>query len=96
MGLQVAAKRGSGRDANACPKEELERSPEGKGMTKFEAHIVLNQVRDGVLHPESVVIAALCLTGDIYAKCPNLESDTSTGTDDRTHPYPLHSALQND
>lgn len=63
-------------------------------MTKFEAHIVLNQVRDGALHPESVVIAALCITGDIYAKCPNLDSAADIGSGDRSSPYPLPSALQ--
>lgn len=65
-------------------------------MTKHEAHIVLNQVRDGVLHPESVVIRALTITGDIHAKCVNLESDTSARTGDRTNPYMLPSALQVD
>lgn len=63
-------------------------------MNKQEAHIVLNQVREGVLHPQSVIIRALTITGDIHAKCVNLESDTSTGTDDRTHPCCLPSALQ--
>jgi hypothetical protein len=65
-------------------------------MNKQEAHIVLNQVREGVLHPQSVIIKALTITGDIHARCVNLESDTSTGTDDRTSPYLLPSALQND
>jgi len=63
-------------------------------MTKFEAHIVLNQVRDGVLHPESVIIRALTITGDIHARCLNLESYSSTGDDDRVSPYLLPSALQ--
>jgi len=63
-------------------------------MTKFEAHIILNQVRDGVLHPESVIIRALTITGDIHARCVNLESDTSTGTDDRSSPLLLPNALQ--
>jgi hypothetical protein len=65
-------------------------------MNKQEAHIVLNQVREGVLHPQSVIIKALTITGDIHARCPNLEPDTSTGTDDRDSPYLLPSALQND
>jgi len=63
-------------------------------MTKFEAHIVLNQVRDGVLHPESVIIRALTITGDIHARCPNLDSHSSTGTDDRDSPFCLPSDLQ--
>ena len=63
-------------------------------MNKQEAHIVLNQVREGVLHPQSVIIRALTITGDIHARCVNLESDTSTGNDDRDSPHPLPSALQ--
>ena len=63
-------------------------------MNKQEAHIVLNQVREGVLHPQSVIIKALTITGDIHARCVNLESDTSTGTDDRDSPFCLPSALQ--
>jgi hypothetical protein len=63
-------------------------------MNKQEAHIVLNQVREGLLHPQSVILKALTITGDIHARCTNLESDTSTGTDDRNSPFPLPSALQ--
>lgn len=65
-------------------------------MNKHEANQVLNQVREGVLYPQSVIIRALTITGDIHVKCPNLESDTSTGTDDRVSPFMLPSALQND
>lgn len=65
-------------------------------MNKQEAHIVLNQVREGVLHPQSVIIKALTITGDIHARCVNLESDIPTGTDDGDSPYLLPSALQND
>ena len=65
-------------------------------MNKQEAHIVLNQVREGLLHPQSVIIKALTITGDIHARCTNLESDSVTGIDDRTRPYLLPSALQND
>jgi hypothetical protein len=63
-------------------------------MNKQEAHIVLNQVREGIFYPESVIIKALTITGDIHAKCVNLESDTSSRTDDRFSPYLLPSALQ--
>jgi hypothetical protein len=63
-------------------------------MNKQEAHIVLNQVREGLLHPQSVIIKALTITGDIHAKCPNLESYSSARTDDRDSPYLLPSALQ--
>ena len=40
-------------------------------MTKFEAHIILNQVREGVLHPQSTVIKALTVTGDIHVRLDN-------------------------
>jgi hypothetical protein len=65
-------------------------------MNKHEANQLLNQVKEGIFHPQSAIIKALTITGDIYAKCVNLESDTSTGTGDRTSPYMLPSALQND
>jgi hypothetical protein len=64
-------------------------------MNKHEANQVLNQVREGVLHPQSVIIRALTITGDIHAKCVNLESYSSTRTDDRDSPFCLPSALQN-
>jgi hypothetical protein len=63
-------------------------------MNKHEANQLLNQVREGLLHPQSVIIKALTITGDIHAKCVNLESDTSIDTDGRDSPFPLPSALQ--
>jgi len=63
-------------------------------MNKQEANIILNQVREGLLHPQSVIIKALTITGDIHARCTNLESDSSTRTVDRDSPFPLPSALQ--
>jgi len=63
-------------------------------MNKHEANQVLNQVREGILYPQSVIIKALTLTGDIHARCTNLESDSSTGTDGRDSPFPLPSSLQ--
>jgi hypothetical protein len=63
-------------------------------MNKQEANQLLNQVKEGVLHPQSAIIRALTITGDIHARCVNLESDTSTGTDDRDSPFPLPSSLQ--
>jgi hypothetical protein len=63
-------------------------------MNKQEANIILNQVREGLLHPQSVIIKALTITGDIHARCTNLESDSFTGTDGRDSPFPLPSALQ--
>ena len=63
-------------------------------MNKHQANQVLNEVREGILYPQSVIIKALVTTGDIYAKCPNLESDIPTGIDDSRSPFPLPSALQ--
>ena len=63
-------------------------------MNKQEANQVLNQVREGILYPQSVIIKALTITGDIHAKCVNLESDSSTRTVDRDSPLLLPSALQ--
>ena len=63
-------------------------------MNKQEANIILNQVREGLLHPQSVIIKALTITGDIHARCTNLESYSVTGTDDRDSPFCLPSALQ--
>jgi hypothetical protein len=63
-------------------------------MNKHEANQVLNQVRKGIFYPDSVIIKALTITGDIHARCPNLESDSSARTDDRDSPFPLPSALQ--
>ena len=63
-------------------------------MNKHEANQILNQVREGILYPQSVIIKALTITGDIHAKCVNLESYSSTRTDDRDSPFSLPSALQ--
>jgi hypothetical protein len=63
-------------------------------MNKHQANQVLNEVREGILYPQSVIIKALVTTGDIHAKCPNLESDIPTRNDDRVSPNHLPSALQ--
>ena len=58
-------------------------------MTKYEAHVILNEVREGVLHPESVIVKALVVTGDIYARCTRLDSSVVIrGTDSPTCPSP--------
>jgi hypothetical protein len=56
-------------------------------MTKFEAHIILNQVREGVLHPQSVVIKALTITGDICGKLtsPDSAADNRCSSSDSPH-----------
>jgi hypothetical protein len=38
-------------------------------MTKYQAHVILNEVREGVIHPQSVVLKALVTTGDIDGRC---------------------------
>jgi len=63
-------------------------------MNKQEANQLLNQVREGILYPQSVIIKALTITGDIHARCTNLEPYSSTGTDGRDSPFPLPSSLQ--
>lgn len=64
-------------------------------MNKHQANQVLNEVREGVLYPQSVIIKALVTTGDIHAKCPNLESDIPTRNDDSDSPNHLYADLQN-
>lgn len=51
-------------------------------MNKQEANQLLNQVRGGILHPPSAIIKALTITGDIHARCFDLDSGAlSRGTD---------------
>lgn len=51
-------------------------------MTRQEANQLLNQVRGGILHPPSAIIKALTITGDIHARCFDLDSAAlSRGTD---------------
>jgi hypothetical protein len=40
-------------------------------MNRQEANQLLNQVREGVLHPPSIVIKALTITGDIHVRLDN-------------------------
>jgi len=63
-------------------------------MDSIQAHKILNEVKEGIYHTQNDIVRALVTTGDIDVKCPNLESDTSTGIDDRTRPHLLPSALQ--
>lgn len=64
-------------------------------MNKQEANIILNQVREGVLHPQSIIIKALTITGDIYAKCPNLDSTADSGCTHSDSPHVPDAAVQN-
>ena len=64
-------------------------------MNRQEANQLLNQVKEGVLHPQSVVIKALTITGDI---CGKLSSPDSTADSRWTHsdsPSVHHAAVQN-
>ena len=64
-------------------------------MNRQEAHIILNQVREGVLHPQSTIIKALTITGDIYAKCPNLDSTAGIRCSSSDSPHVPDAAVQN-
>ena len=58
-------------------------------MNKQEANTILNQVREGILHPQSIIIKALTITGDIHARCTRLDSSVVIrGTDSPTCPSP--------
>ena len=51
-------------------------------MNRQEANQLLNQVREGVLHPPAAIIKALTITGDIHDKCSSPYNSTdSRGTD---------------
>ncbi len=63
-------------------------------MTKFEAHIILNQVREGVLHPQSIVIKALTITGDICGKLTSPDSAADSGFTHSDSPTVHHACLQ--
>ena len=52
-------------------------------MTKDDAHKLLDQIKEGALHPPEQVIAALTLTGDIdvFYKTPTItEEQQQTGS----------------
>ena len=63
-------------------------------MDTIQAHKILNEVKEGLYHTQNDIVRALVTTGDIHARCVNLESYSSTRTDDRVSPYLLPSALQ--
>jgi hypothetical protein len=63
-------------------------------MNKHEANQVLNQVREGIFHPQSVIIKALVTTGDIHARCVNLDNDIHSGTGHRHSPNPSSTLIQ--
>ena len=63
-------------------------------MNKQEANIILNQVREGVLHPQSVVIKALTITGDICGKLTSPDSTADSGCSSSDSPSVYHACLQ--
>jgi len=63
-------------------------------VNRLEANQLLNQVREGVLHPQSIIIKALTITGDIYAKCPNLDSTTDSGCSSSDSPHVPDAVVQ--
>jgi hypothetical protein len=64
-------------------------------MNRQEANQLLNQVREGVLHPPSAIIKALTLTGDIHDKCPNLDSTADRRCSSCDSPDMPDAAVQN-
>jgi hypothetical protein len=63
-------------------------------MNKQEANQLLNQVREGVLHPQSIIIKALTITGDICGKLTSPDSTTNSGWTHSDSPTVHHACLQ--
>jgi hypothetical protein len=63
-------------------------------MNRQEANQLLNQVREGVLHPQSIIIKALTITGDIHGKCFTNHHATDSGGTDSLNPSVHHAHLQ--
>ena len=63
-------------------------------MNRQEANQLLNQVREGVLHPPSAIIKALTITGDIHDKCPNLDSTADSRCSSSDSPHMPDAAIQ--
>jgi hypothetical protein len=55
-------------------------------MNRQEANQLLNQVREGVLHPPSIVIKALTITGDIHVRLDNHISTRCSDSDNTSVP----------
>ena len=64
-------------------------------MNRQEANIILNQVREGIMHPLATVIKALTITGDIHDKCPNLDSTADSRCSSCDSPHVPDAAVQN-
>ena len=55
-------------------------------MNKQEANQLLNQVKGGILHPPSVIIKALTITGDIHDKRSSPYNSTDSRRSDSYNP----------
>ena len=64
-------------------------------MNRQEANQLLNQVREGVLHPQSIIIKALTITGDIHAKCVSLDSTADIRCSSSDSPHVPDAVVQN-
>ena len=64
-------------------------------MNRQEANQLLNQVREGVLHPQSIIIKALTITGDIHDKCSSLDSTADRRCSSCDSPHVPDAAVQN-
>ena len=62
-------------------------------MNKQEANQLLNQVREGVLHPQSIIIKALTITGDIDVRCFKLDSSVVSRDADSPHTHSVRVCL---
>jgi len=63
-------------------------------VNRLEANQLLNQVREGVLHPPSVIIKALTITGDICGKLTSPDSTADSGCTHSDSPFVHHAHLQ--
>jgi len=63
-------------------------------VNRLEANQLLNQVREGVLHPQSIIIKALTITGDICGKLTSPDSTADSGWTHSDSPTVHHACLQ--
>ena len=64
-------------------------------MDTIQAHKILNEVKEGIWHSQNDIVRALVATGDIYAKCPNLDSTADIRCSSSDSPHVLDAAVQN-
>ena len=63
-------------------------------MNRQEANIILNQVREGIMHPLATVIKALTITGDIHDKCSSPYNIPSNRLSPNDSPFAHPAGLQ--